>query len=84
MQEVFYIELEDTSMNGINLNFLLIRNPDGPCFETGRDDEGHSTLFGTARRNLTAEEQATTSPARSPASQPPRERLRVLVFMDGS
>jgi hypothetical protein len=57
-QEVFYIELEDTSMNGVNLNFLLIRNPDGPCFETGRDDEGHSTLFGTARRNLAAEEQA--------------------------
>lgn len=56
--EIFYVELEDTSMNGINLNFLLIRDPDGPCFRTDRDDEGNPTLFGTVRRNLAAEEQA--------------------------
>ncbi len=56
--EIFYIELEDTSMNGINLNFLLIRDPDGPCFRTDRDEEGNPTLFGTLRRNLAAEEQA--------------------------
>ncbi len=56
--EFFYIELEDTSMNGINLNFLLIRDPDGPCFRTDRDEEGAPTLFGTVRRNLAAEEQA--------------------------
>ena len=56
--EFFYIELEDTSMNGINLNFLLIRNPDGPCFLTDRDDHGNPTLFGAVRRNLVAEEQA--------------------------
>ncbi len=56
--EFFYIELEDTSMNGINLNFLLIRDPDGPCFRTDRDEEGTPTLFGTVRRNLAAEEQA--------------------------
>jgi hypothetical protein len=56
--EIFYIELEDTSMNGINLNFLLIRDPDGPCFRTDRDEEGNPTLFGTVRRNLAAEEQA--------------------------
>lgn len=56
--EILYIELEDTSMNGINLNFLLIRDPDGPCFRTDRDHEGKTTLFGTVRRNLAAEEQA--------------------------
>lgn len=56
--EFFYVELEDTSINGINLNFLLIRDPDGPCFRTDRDDEGNPTLFGTVRRNLAAEEQA--------------------------
>jgi hypothetical protein len=54
----FYIELEDTSMNGINLNFILIRDPDGPCFPTDRDDEGRPTLFGTVHRNLAAEERA--------------------------
>jgi hypothetical protein len=54
----FYLELEDTSMNGINLNFILMRDPDGPCFGTDRDDEGNPTLFGAVRRNLAAEEQA--------------------------
>ena len=58
VDEVFYIQLEDTSMNGINLDFLLIRDPDGPCFRTDRDDEGNITLFGAVRRNLAAEEQA--------------------------
>lgn len=57
-RDFFYLELEDTSMNGINLNFLLIRDPDGPCFGTDRDDEGHPSLFGTVHRNLAAEEQA--------------------------
>jgi hypothetical protein len=56
--EFFYVVLEDTSMNSINLNFLLIRDPDGPCFRTDRDEEGHPTLFGTVHRNLAAEEQA--------------------------
>ncbi len=58
VDEVFYIELEDTAVNGINLNFLLIRDPDGPCFRTDRDDDGNPTLFGTVRRNLAAEELA--------------------------
>lgn len=58
VRDFFYLELEDTSMNGINLNFLLIRDPDGPCFGTDRDDEGNPSLFGAVRRNLAAEEQA--------------------------
>ena len=57
-RDVFYLELEDTSMNGISLNFLLIRDPNGPCFRTDRDDEGNASLFGTVHRNLEAEEQA--------------------------
>ena len=56
--DIFYVELEDTSMNGINLNFLLISDPNGRCFRTDRDEEGNPTLFGTVRRNLVAEERA--------------------------
>ncbi len=56
--ELFYLELEDTSMNGIQVNFLLIQDPAGPCFRTDRDDEGHATLFGTVHRNLVAELEA--------------------------
>jgi len=53
--ELFYLELEDTSMNGIQVNFVLIRDPGGPCFRTDRDEKGNTTLFGTVHRNLDAE-----------------------------
>jgi hypothetical protein len=56
--ELFYLEMEDTSMNGIQVNFILIRDPAGPCFRTDRDGEGNDTLFGTVRRNLAAELEA--------------------------
>jgi hypothetical protein len=56
--ELFYVELEDTSMNGIQVNFVLIRDPRGPCFRTDRDEEGQATLFGTVHRNLDAELEA--------------------------
>jgi hypothetical protein len=56
--EFFYLELQDTSLNGINLNFLLLSDPKGPSFRTDYDEEGNPTLFGSVRRNLAAEEQA--------------------------
>jgi hypothetical protein len=56
--DYYYLELEDTSLNGVNLNFILLHDPDGPCFGTDRDEAGTSTLFGTMRRNLAAEEHA--------------------------
>jgi hypothetical protein len=56
--EFFHLELQDTSINGVNLNFLLLHDPDRPRFNTDRDGEGNPTLFGTVRRNLGAEEQA--------------------------
>jgi hypothetical protein len=56
--EILRIELEDTSLNGINLNFLVLNDPDSPRFATDHDDEGNPTLFGTLHRNLAAEEEA--------------------------
>ncbi len=56
--EFLRLELQDTSLNGINLNFLLLHDPGSPRFNTDRDVDGNSTLFGTVRRNLDAEEQA--------------------------
>jgi hypothetical protein len=57
-EEQFQIELQDTSLNGINLNFLLIQDADSPRFLTDRDVDGKPTLFGTLRRNIDAEEEA--------------------------
>lgn len=56
--EFLYLELQDTSLYGINLNFLQLSDPDGPYFRTDYDEKGRSTLFGTVNRNLPAEELA--------------------------
>jgi hypothetical protein len=56
--EFFHLELQDTPLNGINLNFLLLHDPGSPRFHTDRDEGGNPTLFGTVRRNMGAEEQA--------------------------
>ncbi len=54
----FTIELEDNSLNGIDLNLLVLSDPDAPRFQTDFDDTGARTEFGTVRRNLDAEERA--------------------------
>lgn len=56
--EFLYLELQDTSLNGIDLNFLLLSDPTSPSFRTDYDEEGKPTLFGSVNRNLAAEEQA--------------------------
>jgi hypothetical protein len=54
----FTIELEDNSLNGIDLNLLVLSDPDAERFQTDLDETGVRTEFGTVRRNLVAEEQA--------------------------
>ena len=54
----FTIELEDNSLNGIDLNLLVLSDPDAPRFQTDFDEAGAQTEFGTVRRNLEAEERA--------------------------
>jgi hypothetical protein len=54
----FTIELEDNSLNGIDLNLLVLSDPDAPRFQTDFDEAGERTEFGTVRRNLEAEERA--------------------------
>jgi hypothetical protein len=56
--EFFLLELRDTSLNGISLDFLLLNDPNSPRFDTDRDEDNKPTLFGTIRRNLIAEEKA--------------------------
>jgi hypothetical protein len=54
----FTIELEDNNLNGIDLNLLVLSDPDAPRFQTDFDETGTRTEFGTVRRNLEAEERA--------------------------
>jgi len=53
-----YIELMDNPFNGIDVLLLVLSDPHSPRFQTDYTVEGGRTLFGTAVRNLTAEEQA--------------------------
>ena len=58
-EDPFYtIELEDNSLNGIDLNLLVLSDPVAPRFQTDFDESGARTEFGTVRRNLQAEEKA--------------------------
>jgi hypothetical protein len=59
--EFLYLELQDTSLNGINLNFLQLSDPAGPYYRTDYDEEGRATLFGTVSRNRAAEEEARSA-----------------------
>jgi hypothetical protein len=56
--EFICIELSDNSFNGIDLTLLLLNDPDRPRFQIDFDEEGNSTMFGTAHRNLAEEAKA--------------------------
>ena len=56
--EFFALELSDNSLNGIELNLLILNDPATPRYSIDQTEDGASTMFGTLKRNLRAEEQA--------------------------
>ncbi|MEO7839744.1 MAG: hypothetical protein ABIU06_10365 [Anaerolineales bacterium] len=56
--EFFALELADNSLNGIELNLIVLNNPAAPRYSIDYTDDGQPTMFGTLKRNLKAEEQA--------------------------
>jgi len=56
--EFFAIELADNSLNGIELNLIVMNDPTAPRFAIDHTEDGQPTMFGTLKRNLHAEEQA--------------------------
>ena len=56
--EFFHLELADNAFGGIDLNFIILNDPDSPRFDTDIDEQGNPTLFGTINRNRAAEECA--------------------------
>lgn len=54
----FLLELGDNNINGFELHFISLADPDGPRFGVDHDDAGLATHFGTVRRNLAEEERA--------------------------
>lgn len=78
-REILRLELADNSQNGVDLNFILLADPDGPRFLIDRDEQGQATLFGTARRSLAEEEKAMRF-GLAPGQASPGLRASQLVF----
>ena len=56
--EFFALELADNSLNGIELNLIVLNDPTAPHFPIDQTEDGQPTMFGTLKRNLQAEEAA--------------------------
>ena len=56
--EFFALELADNSLNGIELNLIVLNDPTAPRYSIDQTEDGQPTMFGTLKRNLNAEEQA--------------------------
>ncbi|HEY3476440.1 MAG TPA: hypothetical protein VGK56_17630, partial [Anaerolineales bacterium] len=56
--EFFALELADNSLNGIELNLIVLNDPSATRYAIDKTDDGSPTMFGTLKRNLKAEGQA--------------------------
>lgn len=56
--ELLSIELQDNAFNGIDLNLIVLGDPDSPRFGVDRDRADQPTMFGTLRRNHDEEKRA--------------------------
>ncbi len=56
--EFLALELADNSLNGIELNLIVLSDPSAPRYAIDRTEDGQPTMFGALKRNLTAERAA--------------------------
>jgi len=56
--EFLALELADNSLNGMELNLIVLNDPAMPRFCIDETADGRPTMFGTLSRNIHAEEQA--------------------------
>ena len=56
--EFFALELADNSLNGIELNLIVLNDPTTTRYSIDQTEDGSPTMFGTLKRNCGAEEQA--------------------------
>ncbi|MEJ5186643.1 MAG: hypothetical protein WHT46_06140 [Candidatus Geothermincolales bacterium] len=55
---IFFLEIEDTPLYKIEINFLIINDPRSPRFDIDVDELGRRTKFATVRRNIPEEIRA--------------------------
>lgn len=56
--EFFALELADNSLNGIELNLIVLNDPTATRYSIDQTEDGQPTMFGTLKRNLKAEGQS--------------------------
>ena len=56
--EFLALELADNSLNGIELNLIVLNDPAAARYSIDRTDDGQPTMFGTLKRNMSAEAEA--------------------------
>lgn len=55
---IFFLEIEDTPLYKIEINFLIINDPRSPRYNIDVDELGRRTKFATVRRNIPEEIRA--------------------------
>ena len=56
--EFLALELADNSLNGIELNLIVLNDPTASRYSIDQTEDGQPTMFGTLKRNAKAEEAA--------------------------
>lgn len=55
---LFELELADNPLNGVELDLVVLNDPEAPRFRIDCTEDGQPTMFGTLHRNLSAEQAA--------------------------
>jgi hypothetical protein len=56
--ELLALEIQDNAFDGIDLNLIVLGDPQASRFDIDRDENGKPTMFGTLGRNLKEEQRA--------------------------
>ncbi len=54
----YFLDVSTSAFGQMEISFIIVNDPDGERFEIDRDENGHETYFGTARRNIPEELRA--------------------------
>jgi hypothetical protein len=54
----YFLDVSNTPFGQMEISFIIVNDPDGERYDIDRDEHGHETYFGTARRNIPEEIRA--------------------------
>jgi hypothetical protein len=54
----YFLDVSTSPFGQMEISFIIVNDPDGERFTIDRDENGHETYFGTARRNIPEEVRA--------------------------